>query len=103
MIVFVHFSVGLSAVPLIAEMPRVCYAKMQSVRKKPTITVQPSWLCYRGPSLARFRSPIDASSNLSFVAPISSFNCVRLVALAMGAVTVGRAISHASATRAGVA
>ena len=28
-IAFVHFSVGPSAVPLIAEMPRVCYAKMQ--------------------------------------------------------------------------
>jgi hypothetical protein len=29
------------------------------------------------------------------VAPISFFNCARLVALAMGAVTVRRAISHA--------
>jgi len=33
---FVHFSEGPSAVPLIAEMPRLCYAKMQSVGKKPT-------------------------------------------------------------------
>jgi hypothetical protein len=54
-------------------------------------------------ALASLKSPIDVSSNRSLVAAISSFNCVRLVALAMGAVTVGRAISHASATREGVA
>jgi hypothetical protein len=44
--------------------------------------------------LARVESNIDASSNLTLVAPISSFSCARLVALAMGAVTVGRAISQ---------
>jgi len=45
-------------------------------------------------SLARVESNIHASSNLSLVAPISSFNCARLVALATGAATVGRAISQ---------
>ena len=45
-------------------------------------------------SLARVESNIHASSNLSLVAPISSFNCARLVALAAGPVTVGRAISQ---------
>src|SRR6266513_984875 len=99
---FVHFPVRPSAVPLIAETSRVCYAKMQPAGKKPAITVQPSRLHYPSPSLARFRSPIDASSKLSLVAPISCFNCARLVALAIGAVTVGRAISHASVTCAAV-
>ena len=54
-------------------------------------------------SLARFKSSIVAWSSLRGVAPINSFNCARFVALAMGAVTVGRAISYASAARAGVA
>jgi len=53
--------------------------------------------------LARFKNSIDVSPNWSFVAPISSFNCAMLVALAMGAVTVGHAISHATATCADVA
>jgi hypothetical protein len=44
--------------------------------------------------LARFETNIDASSNLSLVAPIGSFDGARFVALAMGAVTVGRAISQ---------
>ena len=110
---FVHFPVGPGGVPLIAQMPRVCHVQMQHLRflylllksadKKPPTTAQLSWLCYPSPLLARFRSPIDASSKSSLVAPTSSFNCARLVALAIGAVTVGRAISHASATRTGVA
>ena len=54
-------------------------------------------------SLAQFKKFIDAPSNFSLVAPINSFNCAGLVALAMGAATVGRAINHASATCAGVA
>ena len=83
-------------------MSRVCYVKLQPAGKKPAITVQPVGLCYLSPSLARFRSPIDASSKLSLVAPINCFNCARLVGLAIGAVTVGRAISHASVTRAAV-
>src|SRR5437762_1873599 len=62
-IAFVHFPVRPSAVSLIAETSRVCYAKMQPAGKKSAITVQPLWLCYASPSLARFRSPIDASSN----------------------------------------
>jgi hypothetical protein len=37
MIVFVHFSVDPNAVPLIAEMLRVCYAKMQPAGKKAAI------------------------------------------------------------------
>jgi hypothetical protein len=45
-------------------------------------------------SFARFKSSIDASSILSVVAPISSFNGARFVAPAMGALTVGRAISQ---------
>jgi hypothetical protein len=44
MIAFVHFSVGPSAVPLIADMSRVCYAKMQVVGKKPAVTVQTLWV-----------------------------------------------------------
>src|SRR5512132_3248479 len=36
-IAFVHFSVGPSAVPLIADMPRVCYAKTQAGSKKPAV------------------------------------------------------------------
>ena len=44
-------------------------------------------------SLAQVENNVDTSSNLSLVAPISSFNCARLVALATGAVTVGPALS----------
>src|SRR6476660_10410099 len=35
MTAFVHFSLGPSSVPLIAEMSRVCHAKMQRARKSP--------------------------------------------------------------------
>ncbi len=53
-------------------------------------------------ALAWFNISMAEGSNSSLVASIKSVNCSRLVALAIGAVTVGRAMSHASATRAGV-
>jgi hypothetical protein len=43
-----------------------------------------------------------AGSSCNCAAAINVFNCAELVALAMAAVTLGRAISHASATDAGV-
>src|SRR6202021_1156419 len=54
-------------------------------------------------SLAAFRCLIALSSKVTDVAFRSSDNCVTLVALTMGAVTLGRAINHARATCAGVA
>src|ERR1700733_9440961 len=54
-------------------------------------------------SLAAFRRLSALSSKLSDVAFRSSANCATLVALTMGAVTLGRAINHARATCAGVA
>src|ERR1051325_120000 len=53
-------------------------------------------------SLAWFNTSIAAWPNSSLVASTRSFNCSRLVALAIGAVMLGRAINHASATCAGV-
>ncbi len=53
-------------------------------------------------ALAWFSSSTAAPSRLSRVASIRSLSCSRLVALAIGAVTLGRASSQARATRAGV-
>jgi hypothetical protein len=52
-------------------------------------------------ALAVFSSSMDEGSSVSFVASIRSVNWSRLVALAMGAVTPGRAISQARETTAG--
>ena len=52
--------------------------------------------------LARSSASIAAGSSCNCAAAINVFNCAELVALAMGAVTLGRAISHAKATDAGV-
>src|SRR6185312_1070931 len=53
-------------------------------------------------ALASFNREIAAVSNFSLVASTSSCNCSRVVALAIGAVILGRAISQAIATLAGV-
>src|SRR5579863_321289 len=54
-------------------------------------------------ALALSSSAMSAALSFSSTAFTMSCNCSKLVALAIGAVTLGRAISHASATCAGVA
>ena len=54
-------------------------------------------------ALALLSSSMEGRSSSSSVARTRSLNCSTLVALAIGAVMLGRAISHAKATCAGVA
>src|SRR5689334_8944830 len=53
-------------------------------------------------ALARLSSAIDVVSSVSVAPLITSSSCATLVALAIGAVMPGRAISQAIATAAGV-
>ena len=52
--------------------------------------------------LAWSRDSIALGSSCNCAAAINVFSCAELVALAMGAVMLGRAINHAKATDAGV-
>jgi hypothetical protein len=54
-------------------------------------------------ALALFNLSIESRSSSSLVACASSFNCSTLVALAIGAVMLGRDINQANATCAGLA
>ena len=65
--------------------------------KRPPVHRNPPHRAYRGFEAASI-CWIAAASNVTSAAPISSFNWSRFVADAIGAVTDGRAISHAIAT-----
>ena len=85
-------------------MRRAPSCRLPAIAPSPFCTVYaavPASLATVGSALALSRSSLACWSSFSFAASTSAFSCSTLVALAIGAVIPGCAMTHASAMLAG--